>query len=95
MGEQCVCRFGCQVDRSEAVDVPEVVEKSAREQQNVLAAFAQRRNPDLEHVDPIVQIFTKRATRHRIVQVSIRRDNHPHIRFERFCAAKPPEFTLL
>jgi hypothetical protein len=65
------------------------------QQQDVQATFPQRRDTDLEDVDPIVQVVSEAALRDGAPQVLIGRGNHPDVHFDGTGPAKANEFPLL
>src|SRR5712672_28130 len=46
--------------------------RPARERQDLLAALAQRRHRDLDHVEPEEQVLAELTRAHRFVQVAVR-----------------------
>ncbi|MNS87722.1 hypothetical protein D3C72_1216740 [compost metagenome] len=51
----------------------------ASQQQDVLAAFAQRRHFDVEHVEAIEQVFTELTFADHFFQVAVGRTENPHV----------------
>src|SRR5439155_6645520 len=54
-------------------------QKALREERDVLASLAERRQPDRKSADAIVQILAERATRHLRREVAIRCADHAHV----------------
>src|SRR5262245_28791615 len=70
----------------------ELTQKARREQWNVVAPLAQRRNPDVEHVQAVIQICPELSPRHRVAQVAIRRGDYADVRSD---GARPSESEKL
>ena len=51
----------------------------ARQQRNVLAPLAQRRDADLDHVQPVKQVVAELAVGHRLLQIDVGGGDHPHV----------------
>ena len=62
-----------------AVLAAELREKLARQQRNVLLAFAQRRNEERHHVEPVEKIFAKVALGNLLFKVFVGRRDQPHV----------------
>ena len=62
---------------------------------NVGGALAQRRQVEREAVEPIEEILSKGARRHRGLEVAIRGRDHARVDPPRVRLADPPQFTLL
>ena len=60
-----------------------------------VAPLAERRNVDVEHVQPIVEVGAELAPCHRIVQVPVGRRDHAHVGPHRARAAQAHELALL
>src|SRR6185436_15623055 len=65
------------------------------QEQDVVPALAQRRQADLEDVEPVVEILTKLVALHGRREIPIGGRDDPHVRLERPRAAQTLEFTLL
>ena len=50
-----------------------------RQQRDIFHPFAQRRNLDGKHVEPIVKVFAKASRRHGLFEIAIGRGNHSHV----------------
>ena len=50
-----------------------------RQQRHIVAAIAQRRHQDMNDIQAVVEIFTKRALRDHLAQVAIGRGNDPDV----------------
>ena len=46
---------------------------------DVFAPLAERRQFDMNHVQPVEQIFAERALGDHVAQIAVRRGNHPHV----------------
>lgn len=57
----------------------DVLQEGLREQQNILAAFAQRRQRDLEDAQSIVEILAQRPAFDRDPGIPVRRSNDPDV----------------
>ena len=70
-------------------------EKMLRQQRNVFAPFPQRRQHEIDHVQPIVQVFTKDACGNGFFKVAMRRRQDADI--DRACFGRPdrPDFAFL
>ena len=49
------------------------------QQQDVVAALAQRRDADLNDVEPVEQIFAEQSIGDALTQIAIRRGDQPHV----------------
>ena len=56
-----------------------ILGKMPRQQRNVFLAFSQRRQVDLKHIHPIIQILAKSIFCHHHFQILMRSTNHPDI----------------
>ena len=65
------------------------------EQRNVLAAIAQRRQLDREHVQPVVEVLAQLAGPHRLGRVEVGRGDDPDVHRLLLAAAETPERALL
>ena len=63
--------------------------------QDVVAAVPQRRNRDVEHLQPVEQVLAEGATGHRLVQVAVGRGDHPDVRFDEPRATEALELAFL
>src|SRR5260370_1799235 len=73
----------------------DLLQERLAQQEDVGAALAQRRNADVEDVQPIVQIFAKIAALDRLPEIAIRRGDYPDIRLVQPCPTEPLKFPLL
>ena len=62
---------------------------------DVLAAFPQRRDDDVEDVQPVVEILAERLRLHPSFQVLVRRRDDPHVRVDHLRSADPRDLLLL
>src|SRR5580704_7993156 len=65
------------------------------EQGNILAALAQRRQLEGNHVEAMIQILAKAAIAHKAQQIDIRRGDNAHVHFDIFSATQAHEFAFL
>ena len=65
------------------------------EPRDFLAPLAQRRDPDLDHVEPVVEVFAELVRAHRGFEVAVRRCDEPHIGPNDFLAADARELAVL
>jgi hypothetical protein len=63
--------------------------------ENVLAPIAQRRQRDLEHTQPVVQVLAELTALHRAVEIAVGRRDQPDIHLDQARAAEAHELTLL
>src|SRR5262249_22225748 len=70
-------------------------EKRVRQRQYVIAPLAQRRQPNREDVQPIVQVLAKETLRDGLLQIAVRRRDDARVSFEHACAAKALELAFL
>lgn len=73
----------------------DVLQKRAAQRENVTRPLAKRRQPDVEHLQPVEEVFPKIAAFHRLLQVAVRRRDHAHVGLQRTRRAEPLEFPLL
>jgi len=66
----------------------------ARQQRDVLVAFSQRRQPQPDHVQPMVKVLAKQPLLDALIQVLMGRGDHPHVGPQRLVAADPIEVTV-
>ena len=48
---------------------------------NVSTSFTEGREVDLDHIEPVIEVFTKLSLSYRLLQISIRRADHAYIDF--------------
>ena len=70
-------------------------EKRLAERQDVIAAISQRRQPDREHVEPIIEIFAELPVGDPALKVTIRRSHNPGVGAKHSRSTEPLKFTLL
>ena len=73
----------------------EAGEEVRGEERDVLAALAQRRDPDRHHGEPVVEVLAEAALGDRAAQVLVRRRDDPHVDLDRRRLADPPDLALL
>ena len=88
---QCLHRLWRQFRRGAS----ELAEKASRERQNVVAPLAERRNVNVEDVQPVVEVRTEFPLRNRIVQISIGGGDDADVDADRPRASQSQELTLL
>ncbi len=66
-----------------------------RQHGDILRALAERRQRDRNDVQPVVEIFPKDAFRNGLLEVLVRRRNHPHINFHILRPSDAPKLPLL
>jgi hypothetical protein len=73
------------VDRDERLTEPACVvgEELLGEQEHVVAALAQRRDPDREHVEAVEQVGAERSLRDRLLEGAVGRRDHAHVDADR------------
>ena len=79
-----------------ALALGEPADEVGDQERDVLGAFAQRRHPNREHVQPVEQIGAKGALLNHLLEVLVRRGDDSHI--DRRCAAaaaQPLDLLLL
>ena len=79
----------------EMVLAAELAHEVLREQRNVIGALAQRRQPQLEHVEAIEQIFAQHAVANRLRGRAVRRGKHAHVEAELLASAEPARASIL
>src|SRR5581483_2902024 len=62
---------------------------------HIVRALAQRRKPDVEHLEAIEEILAKVAAFDRLAQIAVRRSDDAHVGFDDPRAAQPLELALL
>ena len=70
-------------------------EEALRQDGNVGGALAQRRQPDGEGVDAVVEILAEARVADELVERAVGRRNQPEVDFDRVVAAQPLEAPLL
>ena len=90
-------RAGCLADRARWTVLlgAELLREILDQPRDVVAAVSQRRQRDVEAVEPVIQIEPERAELHRFVEVLVRRGDDSHIGRHRRVAAEPLELLLL
>ncbi|ABA47527.1 hypothetical protein BURPS1710b_2767 [Burkholderia pseudomallei 1710b] len=71
-----------------------LLQEVTREQRDVLAALAQRRQPQPDHVEPVIQILAEQPLPHARLEILMRRRDHPHVRAQRTVAAHAIELPV-
>ena len=90
------CDFGRELFRVERQSVRGAVarEKAIRQHRNIHGALAQRRQPDREGVDAVVEIFAETALAHEHVERAIGGRDQAEVDVDRFVAAEAFEASL-
>ena len=70
-------------------------DKAAREHLQILAPLTQRRHLDVNHVEPIEQIFAKSSPLDCVFEIRIRQSEQPRVNFDRLAPAQPFELAVL
>src|SRR6185437_3526132 len=70
-------------------------EEMVHQQRNILAPFAQRRQRQAEHVQPVEQVVAELSLRHLAFQVNIRRGDHAHVHLDFLDRAQAHETPIL
>src|SRR5437899_516328 len=73
----------------------ELGEEPRREPRNLLAPLPQRRHADLDHVEPVVEVFPELTTSHRLFEVPISRGDHARIDVDHSVPADAREPEIL
>ena len=73
----------------------QALDEGVGEQGDVLAALAQGRDADVDHVEPVEQVVAERAGRDRLLEVDPRGRDHPHVDAHLLAAADAEERALL
>src|SRR5262245_11685990 len=72
-----------------------VVDKEVYQQRNILFSLAERRQSYGKNIQPIPEVFTKKAFGNLQLQVTVGGGNDPHVDFECFGTADTLKFTIL
>ena len=67
----------------------------ARQDRDVLAALAQRRHVERDHVEPVVEILAEAARGDLLLEILVGRGDHAHVDLDRLGAADALEAVLL
>src|ERR1051326_8467010 len=70
-------------------------QKLLRERENVVPAPAERRNGDLDHVQPEIEILPETSAADRLSQVRVRRREQAHIDAASLARSEALEFAAL
>ena len=71
------------------------VEEEPRELRQVLDPVAQRRHPDRDDVDPVVEVLAERPFLDRLLEVDVGRRDQPEVGLDRLGAADALDLPLL
>ena len=69
-------------------------EEVAREQRDVLAPLAQRRQPQPDHVEAVEEVLAEQPLPHARLEVLVRGGDHAHVRLDRRVAADAVELAV-
>jgi hypothetical protein len=72
-----------------------LLEERVGQLEDVFEALAQRRQRDLEHAKPVIQILAELAALHRGSEITVGRRDHTNVRVQDPRAAEPHELALL
>ena len=67
----------------------EPAEEVLGEQRDVLAALAQRRDPHLDHVEPVVEVLAEGAARDLGLEIAVGRGDHADVDLDLLGARRP------
>ena len=90
-----VARRVVEPDHRLALAMREVDGEALGQRELVVAALAQRRQVQVEHVQPVVQVLAQRARALRLLEVAVRRRDHAHVDVDLLAAADAAEIPLL
>ena len=71
------------------------LEEQPRQLRQILEAIAQRRHPDRNDVDPVVEILAEAAFLHRALEIDVGRRDQAEVGLDRFRAADPFDLAFL
>src|SRR5262245_2970240 len=80
---------------AEVVARAKLRKKIFRQCTNVLTTFAQGRNPNRDHTEPVKQIFPKLILRYKLLEIAVGCRDHAHSNPQSLLAADPLKFTFL
>jgi hypothetical protein len=92
---KCRLSLGGQESWRTVVRMRTLSEETLSQEHQILWPLAQRRQPNVEYVDAIEQVFPELALRDRACEVTIRCRDDPHIRPDWPRATESDEFSLL
>ena len=72
-----------------------LLQKVRDQQGNIFAPIVQRRQADLDYVEPIVEVFAEFARAHHFLQVAVRSRDDADINIDRFGAADRSHLVFL
>src|SRR2546430_13893439 len=62
---------------------------------DLVAPLAERRDLDVNHVEPVVEVFAEAAGLHLLDESLVRRRDDAHVDVDQFVTADPPELAAL
>ena len=74
---------------------PFAAKKAFNQERNIFFAFAQRRQRQANHVEPVKQIFPKPPRRDFFLQIPVGRGHNPNVDLDPLQGAERPQFLLL
>src|SRR5262252_1225380 len=93
--EQCFRRFRRQLCWRTSRDVSKLAKKAGGQRNDIVATVTQRRNVNVEDVQPEVEVRPKLATCHGVAQVSIGCRNDAHVASDWSRTSEANELALL
>src|SRR4030095_4107966 len=66
-----------------------------RELREIFEAFAERRHPERDHVEPVIQVLAEARLFHRLLEVDVGRGNQAYVGFDRVRATDALDLVLL
>src|SRR5882724_5833360 len=95
MAEERLARVLRQTRRRPAERLADLLQEGPAEREDVDRSFAQRRNADVEDLEPIEEVLAKVAAVDRFAQVAVRRGDDADVRLDHPRAAEPLELAFL
>src|SRR5258708_1568594 len=93
--EQRLSRRSCQAGRRTSERLRDLLEERVAQQHDVARALSKWYQTDVEHLQPVEEVFAKVATLDRLAQAAVGRRNDPAVGLQQPCPAKPLKFSLL
>ncbi len=95
MFEQQRERLGTEARRLDPLAGAEELGEVPHQKRNVLAPIAQRRQLDLDALEPVVEIVAKATLGHQRLQIAVRGGHQPHVDRNRGLSADAEDLSLL
>src|SRR5581483_2508507 len=86
--------LGRDVDGAPVLRV-ELLEEEVDERRNLVTPLAQRRNADLDDVEPVIEVLAELVGTHGSLEIAIGGGNEPHIRIDDLLATDARELPVL